>query len=292
MKRVRRWTMGLVLLCGIVGLAGVYRAGSLLIAPAPSTVDPVPDDLPLAEVRFDSRSDSTLSGWLISSSSSCAAVVLMHGIRANRRSMLGRARFLFEAGYDVLLFDFQAHGESSGEQITFGYLEKLDAEAAVAYMKAVRPNARVAVIGTSLGGVAAILSAPNLDADAVIVEAVYPTIERAAQNRLSLQFGVLAELLAPALLIQMNARLGFGPEELRPIDHIASLGAPVFVIAGSDDQRTLAAESRALFGQARDPKEFWLIEGAGHTDFHRYAGADYVTRALSFLRQHLACSSD
>ncbi len=129
--------------------------------------------------------------------------------------MLGRARFLFEAGYDVLLFDFQAHGESSGEQITFGYLEKLDAEAAVAYMKAVRPNARVAVIGTSLGGVAAILSAPNLDADAVIVEAVYPTIERTVQNRLSLKFGVLAELLAPDLLIQMNARLGFGPEELR-----------------------------------------------------------------------------
>lgn len=292
MRRVTTWAIGLVLLCGVVGFAGIHRAGSLLIAPAPSEVGPIPDELPLSEVSFDSASGNRLSGWLASTQSNCAAVVLMHGIRANRRSMLGRARFLFEAGYDVLLFDFQGHGESSGERITFGYLEKLDAMAAVAYMKAARPNAPVAVIGTSLGGVAAILSTPNLGADAVIVEAVYSTIERAVRNRLNLRFGILSKLLAPSLFVQMNARLGFGPEELRPIDHIGSIGAPVFVIAGSDDRRTFAEESRALFAQARDPKQFWLIEGAGHTDFHRYAGADYVARVLAFLRQHLACSSD
>jgi pimeloyl-ACP methyl ester carboxylesterase len=107
-KRIIR----LALLGGILCLVGAYSGGSVLIAPAPSAVGPAPHDLPLEEVRIDSASGSSLSGWLISAPSSCAAVVLMHGIRDNRRAMLGRARFLFEAGYDVLLFDFQSHGES------------------------------------------------------------------------------------------------------------------------------------------------------------------------------------
>ena len=58
----------------------------------------------------------------------------MHGVRANRLVMLARARFLHKAGYAVLLFDFQAHGESSGKRITFGHLEGLDASAAVTFL--------------------------------------------------------------------------------------------------------------------------------------------------------------
>jgi len=52
-------------------------------------------------------------------------IVLMHGVRANRLSMVRRAEMLHRAGYSVLLFDFQAHGESPGSHITMGYLESV-----------------------------------------------------------------------------------------------------------------------------------------------------------------------
>lgn len=58
--------------------------------------------------------------------------------------MLDRARFLSAAGFAVLLFDFQAHGESPGEHITFGYLESRDAQAAVEFL---RTQAQVERIG-------------------------------------------------------------------------------------------------------------------------------------------------
>ena len=54
------------------------------------------------------------------------SILGMHGVRGNRLSMLDRARFLSHAGFSVLVFDFQAHGESSGEHTTFGELESLD----------------------------------------------------------------------------------------------------------------------------------------------------------------------
>ena len=46
----------------------------------------------------------------------------------------------------VLLFDFQAHGESTGEHITFGYLER-DAQAAIDFLRRA-PDEKVGVLAS------------------------------------------------------------------------------------------------------------------------------------------------
>ena len=222
-------------------VAGAYWAGSLLVAPNRSSKHAPPPDLPVQEVSLESASGSRLSGWFIDSDQACGTVVLLHGVRADKRAMVARAKFLAEAGYGVLLFDFQAHGESGGDHITFGYQEQKDVAAAMAFVTRQRPNRPIAVIGLSMGGAAAVLAGSTLGADSVVLEAVYPTLETAAINRVRRQtggLGVLDELLASALLIQLEPRLGFGADRLRPIDHIAALGAPLLLIAGGEDRHT------------------------------------------------------
>ena len=94
--------------------------------------------------------------------------------------MMGRARMLNAAGYPALTIDLQANGESPGQVTTEGYRESLDARAAVAWLRR-RPGVRrVAIIGFSLGGAAALLGPDGpVAADALVLEAVYPTIEEA-----------------------------------------------------------------------------------------------------------------
>lgn len=74
----------------------------------------------------------------------------MHGVRSNWLQMLERAKFLNMHGYAVLLFDFQGHGESPGEYITFGSLESLDAEAALSFLKSKLSKKTIGIIGVSL----------------------------------------------------------------------------------------------------------------------------------------------
>lgn len=62
-------------------------------------------------MSFPSESGSTIHGWLLRAPASRGSVLLLPGARANRLSMLGRARFLNRAGYSTLLIDFQATGE-------------------------------------------------------------------------------------------------------------------------------------------------------------------------------------
>ncbi len=114
--------------------------------------------------------------------------------------MVDRARVLHEHGFSVLLFDFQASGESSGHRITFGKLEGLDAAAAVAFVRDRRPGERVGVIGTSLGGSAALLGPTPLAVDALVLEAVYPDMDAALSTRLRVRLGRFAGPLFTPLL--------------------------------------------------------------------------------------------
>lgn len=283
----RRASLVLTCLALACGLGSVVLAGSLLAHPVRVRVGSAPPDLQAEAVTIPSQSGSALAGWLCHAERPRGTVILMHGVRANRLSLIERARLFRSAGYDVLAFDFQAHGESPGERITFGHLESRDAEAAVRFVRSRSPGRPVAAVGSSLGGAALLLAPHPLPLDAVVLEAVYPTIEEATANRLALVFGPLGPPLTPLLTLQMEPRLGIPTTALRPVDHVADLGCPVFILAGSEDRHTPPEETRRLFANARSPKELWLVPGAAHVDLAAFAPADYRQRVLGFLDRAL-----
>lgn len=284
MKPIRtRTIIAVVAGASLLFVAACVWVGGFLAAAVPSEPGPMPRDPPVEAVSFVSGSGSTIHGWYARGREGGGAIVLMHGVRANRTQLLPRARFLWKAGYSVLLFDFQAEGESPGNHITFGYLESRDVRAAVGYMRSRLPSERLGGLGTSLGGAATLIGPQPAGFDALVLEAVYPTFPEAVEDRIRIWLGPLAGVLAPCLLMQVRPRLGFSPHELRPIDGIPRVGAPVLIVAGAEDRHTTPAESRRLFEAARPPKEFWLVPGAAHIDFHLHAGAEYEKRILSFF---------
>jgi uncharacterized protein len=265
------------------GLVRMYEIGSTLSRSVPATIGPPPIELEAETVTFPSGSGSVIHGWLSLSQRRRGAVLLLPGARANRLAMVGRARFLRDSGYSVLLIDFQATGESPGDAITFGWRERFDVLAAVHFLNRRLPDEPIGIIGTSLGGAAALLATPPLEVQALIIEAVYPSIERAVVNRLRMRIGRFGSLAAPLLFMQLRLRLGVTAAELKPVDHISSLRCPVLVIGGTDDQHTTATDTQLLFAAAAQPKELWLIVGAAHVDYFETAGEAYRERVLGFL---------
>jgi len=249
-----------------------------------------PSDLAVRPVSFASGSGATIRGWYLPGVRGGGAVLLLHGVGSNRSSMVGRARFLHRQGYSVLLPDFQAHGESGGDFITFGSLESFDAAAALDYLRRCSGGERVAAIGVSMGGAAALLGPGPLHVDALVLESVYPTIRQALEDRLAVWMGPLGRLnryVAPMVLRGVSAEIGVREEALRPIDRIARAAAPLFLLSGTRDAYTPIAEARALFEQARGPKEFWPVEGARHEDLYAFTGEVYERRVGGFLAAHL-----
>ena len=216
-----------VLVCFVV--AGSWIAGTQLVRPAPTIVSDQALDVPHEIVTFLSSSGSEIHGWFLPGFKGRAGVILMHGVRANRLSMISRARFLNHTGLSVLLFDFQAHGESPGQAITFGHREAQDAQAAVRFMRTRLPNEPLGVFGISLGGAATLLGKESLPVQAAILEAVYPTIEAAISNRLAIRFGPLGRLMTPLLLSQLPLRLHIAVDEMSPVRAIVNVEFPAVV---------------------------------------------------------------
>ncbi len=124
----------------IAGLIVSWIVAGELVSPQPRIIGDAPSELNATSFRIASESGATISGWHTQAESSRGVIVLIHGIRGSRLTMLERARWLHDTGYSTVMIDLQAHGESSGDQITVGHLEKYDVRAAVEYARLKHPN--------------------------------------------------------------------------------------------------------------------------------------------------------
>jgi fermentation-respiration switch protein FrsA (DUF1100 family) len=74
----------------------------------------------------------------------------------------------------------------------------------------------------------------------------------------------------------------------QPIERVAEI-APrgLLLIAPQDDRLVSWTQSQEMYERAREPKELFVVPGAGHSEALSVAGAAYVERVLGFLARHL-----
>jgi uncharacterized protein len=270
-----------LMITGITSGAAALWLGARLAAPNLHPVGPTAAGA--TAVVIADAGDAPVAGWLIPGRTD-AAVLLMHGSGGDRRSMLARARMLNAAGYTALTIDLPANGESPGRVTTEGYGESRGAQAAVAWLRRQPEVRRVGIIGFSLGGAAALLGPQGpLPVDALVLEAVYPTIEEAVANRIRLRLGPWSGWLHPLFTWQIHPRSGVSPADLRPLERIGAVRCPVLVIGGGADRHTPPDETHRLFAAAPEPKRLWIVPGAVHRDFEAAAPAQYRRQVLDFL---------
>lgn len=300
------WGAASAFLGMMLAMLGGCVAVDRMVRPARHTVGDSPNAFPAETVRFASESGDELVGWLalpdpaasspgLSSQPGQGVVVLLHGNRADRRQMLGRAQALRRLGFATLVVDSSAHGESAGERITLGYREALDARAAVAFARDRFPGQPVAALGFSLGGAALALAAssPEFHVDALVLEAVFPDLETAVRRRVFPSWRPLNAPLTRAVLRRVHSRLEIEPDDVRPVSALAQVRCPVMIVAGERDFLAPPEDARRLqaavptSGAAGVPAELWIVPGAGHGDFHAAAPEEYENRVGVFLRQVL-----
>lgn len=269
-------------LCVLAGaLAGCGLVGEAFVMPQTRRVGSPPRDVHARSVRVTSEAGPPLAGWYLAGPPGAPTVVLLHGVTDDRRAMLPRTRLFRDAGFGVLLVDGRGHGESPRQRVTYGARERLDATAAVAWVRRRRPNTRVGVVGISLGGAGAALAGARLGADAVVLESVFATLGEATDSRLRRWSGPVAHTLRGILDARAERLLGVPVDSVAPVRAVPRLGVPVLVAGGEDDPFTPPAETRRLAAAAR--ADAWIVPDAVHEDLFRADPAGYRTHVLAFL---------
>jgi fermentation-respiration switch protein FrsA (DUF1100 family) len=212
---------------------------------------------------------------------------MIHGLSNNREEPLGKAGYLHQAGYNLLVFDLRGHGQSDGNGTTMGYREPEDARAAVAEARSLDPGP-IALLGYSLGASIAVEeAAANPDVRAVIEDSGFSSVGDVFLARFT-EVTRLPNLPWAAPLVAFGQLdIGTSLWDVRPVGLAAKLHKPLLAIIGSGDTIVPPAEGLAIFSAASGPKQLLVVPGAGHVGAYDTANAQYEQTVLGFLSKSL-----
>lgn len=188
---------------------------------------------------------------LRSTSQPRGTIILLPGYGVGKLSMLPWALLLGRAGYQSILVDLRAQGQSTGEYVTYGALESRDLVQLVAELrKAGLIRGPLGMLGNSMGAATALLAAPQIPEIAAIV-AISPygraTTVLPRYARLTAWY---ADLIPSgswkAAERKADQLAGVSLAEAAPIKAAPEIRAPVLYIQGGRDQIINAKEAHEL----------------------------------------------
>ena len=242
-------------------------------------------------VKFQATDGLWLEGWKIPSNPSQPWIILCHGLGANRSDLLTIAAGLVKFGFNLFAFDFRGHGDSAGHTTSFGWQEQRDLEGALAFLgqQPDIPANPYGIYGISLGGsVALMVAAQDERLGAVAVDSPYVNLEQTLGDHLKLMYPLPKIPFLWFVLITYRLRFGVWPRRISPSDDAFALSPrPLFLIQGEQDSRVPVKDAEQLFNNAGEPKELWIVTGAGHLEAFRLNPDDYCLRLAGFYRTYL-----
>lgn len=215
--------------------------------------------IPFEEVEFKNSENLTLRGWYFPAKASNKAIIMVHGITADRREGLRWVKALHNAGFNLLLFDLRNHGKSDKSPTGMGYSEKRDVIAAVDYLQKVRYNNKIGVFGVSLGGATAIMAmAEDERIMAGMFEASYAHLADLLTQIAKRDFSLPRFPIIPSVLWIYKLRSGMSPALMNPEEYVGKISPrPVYIIHCPNDNYTEFSHGKRLFASAQQPKFFW-----------------------------------
>lgn len=226
---------------------------------------PVAFNRPYHNITLTTADGLTISAWHIIGSKP-QAIILVHGIDANRMAVLPEAAILSEAGYHLLLPDLRGHGLSSNAAVTYGYREAMDIQAAIDYLLAWPDVQQVAALGTSLGAaVVAHTAALDPRLKAIVLESCFSSLPAAVDDAFGSRSIFPRRPFGPLLVVLAEQQVGVKIGQISPANDLAAMSPrPVYIIHGLQDELFPPVHARRLFAVAPEPKTLWLIPNLGH----------------------------
>lgn len=245
---------------------------------------PARHGLPFEEVTFASKDGTRLSGWFIPAVGKAKGTVIhFHGNAQNMTAHFGFVSWLPAAGFNLFVFDYRGYGKSEGRPHKQGVYE--DSVAAISYVAARKDvdQARLLILGQSLGGTNAI-AAVGLNRfagiRAVAIESTFASYRRIVRDKLD-EIPVVSLLKWPLsyILIGNDLSAEQAVEKISPI--------PLLLIYSRDDQIIPYHHGITLYQKAKEPKQFWTIERGGHMAAFPEPESIWRTKLVAFFLQSL-----
>lgn len=208
--------------------------------------------------------------------------ILVHGYGRDGTFAYDYAEEYLKRGWNVLVPDLRAAGESQGEFITMGALESRDV---LLWTEQLPPDAKIILHGVSMGAATVLMTAAlepkNLCA--VVEDCGYTSAYEMFAAQLEKIFGLPEYPIMPCANLVCKIKTTVKISDAAPLEVVDKIKVPIIFIHGDEDGLVPFEMMTRLFDKAIAPKEKFVVAGAGHADAKRKNPAAYFDKVFAFL---------
>ncbi len=218
-------------------------------------------------------------------------VVILHGQGGNIEDVYDIAFSYAKEGYNILLPNLRAHGESEGSYYGMGWLDRLDVINWIDVILEEHASADVLIHGVGLGADTALMLSgePLKDSiKAIIAEGAYTTAWEAVKKEYKERhpdwpvFPIM-HMLNPVAKVWG----GYSLKEADAVSQVANAKIPVLLIRGGNDTYADEEMAKELDAAIASEHELYTIATGTHEDC-RFAEPDnYYGKVFEFAKKHL-----
>ena len=214
--------------------------------------------------------------------------IMFHGYKSSaERDFCGGLREGIDGGFNVLLVDQRAHGESEGKYLTFGVNERFDCLSWASYAAERFGNdVKIYLYGISMGAstvlMASALPLPK-SVSGIVADCGYTSPK-------DIIFSVLRDHHVPTAPVYAVARIGaklfcgFDLDSASAPEALSHSRIPVLFIHGDDDRFVPCRMSRENFeASAAERKKLLIVPNAGHGLSYMLDRPAYLSALHEFL---------
>ncbi|MEO8179930.1 MAG: alpha/beta fold hydrolase [Deltaproteobacteria bacterium] len=232
-----------------------------------------------------------LAAWVIEPERAVrGTVVLLHGVRLDRRSLVQAGQAFADAGYRSVLVDLRGHGESTGTFLTYGAVEARDLSQLLDALETEGlALGCVGAFGFSYGAAVAVaLGARDERVEAVVAVAPFASLRDVVadyrREYLPTFLNAIPARWFDHAIDEASRLADFDPDRSAPLQQIAQSRAHELLIHGTADTQIPLRHSLALASRAGPLAELWAVPGASH---HLLPSPVIHERALAWFERWL-----
>lgn len=288
------------LLIAVAVLLAVYFAAAYtvyrraFVPPPPTYLDdftftPIEFQADYEDVELVTADGVHFGAWYFRQPGSPQTVVVSGGHKGQRQGALGISVALWRKGFNVVLYSYRGMPGSDRAPITFGIKEVLELQAVIAFARKRIPQARIGLLGYSMGAVVSLLGAAGEPGvEALVLDSPFSDLRSLLVERVRASVKLPGRPFVWLAGLMLRARTGISLGDCSPISVLSSLEKrPLFFIHGGDDRITNVNHSRRLYDAYRGPREIWIVQGAPHAGAYFADRPLYVERVAGFFARHL-----
>lgn len=216
--------------------------------------------------------------------------VIVHGYTDSAIGILQIGMLYERMGYNILLPDLPAHGESDGEFIGMGWPDRLVVERWIAVADSMfsRQRPRIVVHGISMGAATTMnVSGDNpSQVNCYVEDCGYTSAWDEFAHELKEQFGLPPFPVLYAASLANKVRQGWTFGECSPLKQVAKCRRPMLFIHGDNDTYVPSAMVHPLYEAKTGVKELWIGRGSKHArSFDDHPG-EYTKVVHSFVEKY------